>query len=201
LLAVLTMLAFGAGLASDAAAAANPPKKKPPKRKVVKWLRYDAGLAEAKAKTKPVVLVFADKRFRGPATFEGDALFKVLADSGAIPVRVSPPVLRVPKRADAERKKKLQEQFNADQKKYTELATKYAVNAMPMMIFLSPEGEVMCRLVRPTAQNVQTYVASADKILERFKAAKAAAGGEKPPEAPKPEEKKGADPAKGGAAR
>ncbi len=203
LLAALAVAALAVGLAADALAAANPqPKKQPqPKKKVVKFVKYEAGLADAKGKSKAVVLVFADKRYKGPAVFEGDELFKALTDSGAVPVRVSQPVLKIPKKADDAKKKKLQEQFNAEQKQYQELAAKFGVNAVPTVVFLSPEGERMCSLVRPNEAQVRGYLANLGKILEQFKAAKAAAGGQKPPEAPKPEEKKADDAKKGGAAK
>ena len=202
LLTALAVAALAVGLAADALAAANPqPKKKKPKKKVVKFAKYEAGLADAKGKSKPVVLVFADKRYKGPAIFEGDALFKALTDSGAVPVRLSQPVLRIPKKADDAKRKKLQEQFTADQKQYRELAAKFGVNAMPTVVFLSPEGERMCSLVRPNEAQVRGYLANLGKILEQFKAAKAAGGGGKPAEAPKAEEKKADDAKKGGAAK
>lgn len=177
------------GLPADGRAAA-PPKKKP-KKNVVRWLKLEAGMAKAKSSGKAAVLVFAEKRYKGPATFEGDELFKALTDSGAVPVKLSPPGrLRVPRNADAEKAKKLREAHAAAEKQYQELVAKYRLRGTPAMVFLAPEGDFMWSACNPSAQQVKQIMAGLAKIVEQFKAAKAKAQENAPPPAKKPEEKK-----------
>jgi hypothetical protein len=202
----LAVAVLALGAAGEALCAAQPapdpkkkkpaPKKKPAKKKKpgVKWLKHDAALTQAKSDNKPVALVFCATKYKGPAAFEGKGLFKALADSGALAVKAAPPPrLRFPKKADAEKRKKLQEAYNARLKEYQTLVAKYGVTATPKMLFLSPEGDGMYQMTRPTLAQVKHVLANLKKITEDFMAAKAKAAGKEPPrpaEPPKPAPKK-----------
>jgi hypothetical protein len=195
---VSTALVLGLATEAHCAAQADPKKKpaakkKQPKKNVVNWVKnVDTALTKAKGGDKGIILVFTVAKYKGPAVFQGKGLLKALNDSGATAVKiVPPPRLRIPKKATAEQRKKRQEAHAAKVKKHQELVTKYAVTATPKMVFLSPEGDAMWQLIRPTAPQVKQVLANLPKIIEQYKAAKAKAQGKEPPkEQPKPEEKK-----------
>ena len=188
------LLAAGAALLAgqSPALAAAQPVKKPAAKNVVKWLQLDPGLADAKSRSKPAVLVFMAGNYKGPAIFDDDAPFKALTDSGATPVKVlQPGTLTIPKTATAEKAKKLRDDHDAALKKYQELAAKYGVTAVPTMVFLSPEGDFIWKLANPTEQQVNEVMAGLPKLVGQFMAAKAKAQPQPQPPAgdkPKPED-------------
>jgi hypothetical protein len=181
--ALAVVLGSGARAATTTTPVTKPVAK--PAAPAVKWLELDAGLAAAKSGSKPAVLVFCGKDYKGAATFDTDALVKALTGSGAVAVKVCPPVApKAPTKATADDIKKLNDNFADAQKKYQDALTKYGVTVNPTVVFLTPDGDEMGLLANPTADQLTQALANLPKTLEAFKAAKAAA--QPAPAAPAP---------------
>ncbi len=139
-----------------------------------------AGLAEAKLKSQPLVAVFTTACFDGSPTFKGDLLRTGLKAAKIIPVKVLPPQTpKVPAGTSADDVKKLRASHAEAVKKYTTLARKHGVTKYHTMVFMTPEGEVVTRLVNPNQSQVHRTLVGLDKLLKRLKAAKAKAAAEK----------------------
>lgn len=120
--------------------------------------------------------MFTTACFDGAPTFKGDLLRKKLKAAKVIPVKVLPPQApKVPAGASADDVKKLKAGHAEAVKKYTKLARKHGVARYQTMVFMTPEGEIVTRLVSPNQSQVHRTLVELDKLIKRFKAAKAAA--------------------------
>jgi hypothetical protein len=142
------------------------------------WYELDPGLAKGKEEKRPVVVVFTTKTFRGPGTFDANALRDSLAKSAAVPVRVLPPEAPViPAKATDEEKKALNDKYQEALKQYRELALKYGASANPTIIFLTPDAEVLGLLAAPEGREVNQWLLGLTKAVKDFGERKAKAAG------------------------
>ena len=160
----------GGGGCGGGGVAIVPAKPLPP----LVWETLDSGLAKAEKASKPLVVVFTTKEFKGPGTFENWALRDALKASGAIIARVLPPEApSAPAGAKPEEVQALQDAYVQALKTHAELAKKYGVTMQPTQVFLTSGGEQMATLATPSQPEVQRYLQGLPKLVEQYKAAKA----------------------------
>ena len=184
-----------AGLAVEARAAttgATPPAtatKKPPPPPL-KWLELEAGQGEAKGASKPLLVLFVVKDFKGFPNFDDPAVRQAMTDAGVILARVLPPEApKSARNASVADVKNLQNAYTEAQKKYQDLLAKYNVTVKPTVLFLNADGDPVSMVATPTNEQLIQALANLPRILEAFKAAKARAAAQAQPPAAKPAEK------------
>jgi len=158
-----------------------PVKPLPP----MKWESLEAGLAKAKSSNKPAIVVFTTSNFKGPGTFESWPLRNALTKSGAIPIRVLPPVAPVlAPNASADEINRVQKSYAEALKKYQETARQYGVAEIhPVVAFVEPNGAVLWTLRGPGHDDMLKHTAGLPQGVREYEAmiarekAKAAASG------------------------
>ncbi|MHC4915573.1 MAG: hypothetical protein ACYTGB_08785 [Planctomycetota bacterium] len=118
------------------------------------------GLAEAREKGKPAVIVFSKKGYDGPATFKSENLRRALNKSGTIPIRVLDPSSARPAAG-------VPEDAGAVQK-YAETMKKYGVTGSPAMAFVTSRGAVFKRLTSPSEAEVLRVLSGIEGLIKEF---------------------------------
>jgi hypothetical protein len=140
----------------------------------LEWKTLEEALEEAKTSGKPVLVLFATRRFKGPATLNTRAIRAALKKSGSIPARMLPP--RRPRFASGvthEEYKLATEAYWKLQKQYAATAKKYGAIINPTMLGLAPDGEIISRAYRPTGAQVVSSLKRLPALLKAWKKKKA----------------------------
>jgi hypothetical protein len=144
-------------------------------------LSADEGIAEAKAKNRPVVMVFPETGVNSHNWFAGTrtdpvskkvswtAVDRVTA-ADVVLVKVAPPGdMKLPVSATPEMVAKFQEARKKLFDRYNGLCTKYGVTVLPAVVFLSPDGEtVLWSFARPLEGTVLSAMRHLPQYLYQY---------------------------------
>jgi len=142
------------------------------------WYSPKKGLAEAKSRNRPIVMVFAQGGTRSYDWFAasyksttGKTIWRHVAplkEANVVLIKVRPPAkLKLTAGASAQQVRLLQKAHKKLMDRYRALTTKYGVTRVPTVLFLSPDGQMIFKSYSRTTES--TVLASLRHMHHYFR--------------------------------
>jgi hypothetical protein len=142
----------------------------------IKWHTLKTGMAAAKSRNRPIVMVFTQGGSRSHDWFTssfktaaGQLIWRHVAtlnDANVVLIKVPPPTrLKLTAGASAQQLRLLQAAHKKLLERYRKLTTRYGVTRIPTALFLSPDGEMV---FKSYARKSESTVISALKHMHQY---------------------------------